>query len=145
MVAAKGNALYVGMRAEKPRPPVEGPNPILSLTRIELDGTITWSHTYQAGDADIGGMVVEHDGSLLVTGRFAQTIDFGGHVLTSHAPEVGDRWAPDIFVTRLDPSGNTVWAKRSVRIVETPAKESGLPTAAISVSPRSSFRFASHV
>lgn len=113
LVADQGHALYAAIRAPTPRQPsglFDDPHPILGVARVECDGTVSWTKTYQASNADVHGMVVDRDGTLLLAGGFGQALDFGGQPLQSYAPQTGDRWVPDVFVARLDRSGNRIWS-----------------------------------
>lgn len=56
---------------------------------------------------DIGcGVTVDHLGNTYVTGYFFHRGSFGGTWLTSHGLH-------DIFIAKLDPSGNFLWAKNA--------------------------------
>lgn len=69
-------------------------------------GAHLWSKRF--GDAKFQvpeSMVVDGGGNLTIAGYFSGTVDFGGGVLSSAG---GD----DVFVVRLDPSGNHVWSQR---------------------------------
>jgi hypothetical protein len=65
-----------------------------------------WSRSYGSPGGDAGGSVsATSDGGALVTGYVFGTVDFGGGPLTSAGLE-------DIFVLKLDSSGNHVWSRR---------------------------------
>ncbi len=51
------------------------------------------------------GLAVDTTGAPVVTGTFAQTIDFGRGTLTSAGSN-------DIYVAKIDSNGNTVWSRR---------------------------------
>lgn len=64
-----------------------------------------WSERY--GDRALDRMVrlgVDDAGDIVMTGRFAGTIDIDGNALVSGAGQ-------NVFAARLDPDGNAIWAK----------------------------------
>ncbi|MBI4705509.1 MAG: hypothetical protein HY744_30820 [Deltaproteobacteria bacterium] len=76
------------------------------VAKLDNAGGHLWSKSF--GDASgQGGWAIAADGSgnVLVTGGFAGAVDFGGGPLTSAG-------GGDIFVAKLDPSGNPVWQPR---------------------------------
>jgi hypothetical protein len=73
-----------------------------------VDGHHLWSKNYGDGaQQESEAIAVAPDGSVLVTGGIQGTVDFG----SSFKPS-GNTIADDIFVLKLDPNGNTLWAKR---------------------------------
>jgi hypothetical protein len=69
-------------------------------------GAHVWSKSFGAAQEQYArSVVVDHTGNVFVTGYFYNTIDFGGGALTSAG-------SSDIFVAKLDPSGNHIWSKR---------------------------------
>ena len=77
------------------------------VVKLDPAGNTLWSKRF--GDAAIyqEGLDVAADalGNVFVTGYFEGTMTFGATVLTSAG-------GTDIFLAKLDPSGNPVWAKR---------------------------------
>jgi hypothetical protein len=70
------------------------------------NGALTWAQVRGGGTAVGLGLDVAPDGSLVTTGYFSQTIDFGGGALVS----AGDF---DVFVAKLDQvDGSHVWSDR---------------------------------
>ncbi len=91
-----------------------GGNPITSaggydvfVVKLDPSGTTLWAKRF--GDANIYqealDVAVDNIGNVYVTGYFEGTIPFGATVLTSAG-------ATDAFLAKLDPNGNTLWAKR---------------------------------
>lgn len=75
------------------------------ITKLGPGGNVLWSKQY--GDAQsqaIFGATVDTTGSTYVTGRFQGSLDLGGGALSSMG---GD----DIFVAKIDDTGNNVWRK----------------------------------
>jgi hypothetical protein len=80
----------------------------LFVAKYTGDGfTHVWSKRYGGtGNQTPNGMVVDHAGNIYLTGCLAGTLDFGNGPLTSF----DDRC--DIFVAKLSPGGDAIWAKR---------------------------------
>jgi hypothetical protein len=89
---------------------------VLAVCLISSVGTIftasaqipqhIWSHRF--GDASFQSgwsVAVDGSGSVIVTGSFVGTVDFGGGPLASAGSE-------DIFVAKFDAGGNHVWSQR---------------------------------
>ena len=78
----------------------------------KLDPSGNWLWAARAGGIhpDSGyGTALEDSGVVYVTGLFMGTATFGSHTLTASADDTNT----DIFVARLDPSGNWLWAARA--------------------------------
>ncbi|MGC9362901.1 MAG: SBBP repeat-containing protein, partial [Candidatus Syntrophosphaera sp.] len=72
----------------------------------KLDGDGNWLWAKKAGGTayDYGqGIVLDGSGNVFVTGYFRDVADFGDISLTSNGYD-------DIFVAKLDPDGNWIWA-----------------------------------
>jgi hypothetical protein len=77
----------------------------LSTGEVVSDGR-DWIRTFGGPGIDgAHGLAFASDGSLLVTGRFVGTVDFGGGPLASAG-------SSDIFLARYGADGAFVWAKR---------------------------------
>jgi hypothetical protein len=76
------------------------------VAKFDSSGAHVWSKGF-GGAGDQTGRSVDTDsaGNVVVTGAFAQTIDFGGGALSSAG-------ASDACVAKLDSAGNHVWSKR---------------------------------
>jgi hypothetical protein len=68
-------------------------------------GAVWFSRYGDAADQSLSGVALDSLGSVLVTGAFMGTIDFGDGPLTS----AGNT---DIVVAKMDPNGAHVWSKR---------------------------------
>lgn len=76
------------------------------LAKLDADGNPLWGKRF--GDErgqQAGGVAVDGTGDVLLTGSFAGTIDVGGALLTSSGGK-------DVFLAKLDSSGNRLWSKR---------------------------------
>lgn len=76
------------------------------VAKLDATGNHAWSRRF--GDPDLQllqAVAIDGSGNIIIAGGFNGTIDFGGVALVS----AGER---DIFVAKLDPSGNHIWSKR---------------------------------
>jgi len=71
-----------------------------SLAKYDKDGDLLWRRPGAVGRS----VVTDDAGSVLVTGGFSGTREFGSTTLTSKGLQ-------DIFVARYDPNGDVVWAR----------------------------------
>jgi len=77
------------------------------IVKLDASGNHLWSK--QFGDFSFqspNSIAVDSSDNVLVTGLFYSTIDFGCGPMTSAG-------GADLFLTKLDPSGNCVWSKRA--------------------------------
>jgi hypothetical protein len=90
-----------------------GGNPLASsgvndvyVVKLDKDGNHLWSARYgNASDQTAAGIAVDLAGDVALTGSIAGAIDFGGGALTSAG-------STDVFVAKLDPTGNHLWSKK---------------------------------
>ena len=78
------------------------------VVKLDAAGQLAWARSMGGADNDgyfSGGIAVDGSGGIYVTGSFMQTATFGSQTLTSAGDE-------DVFVAKLDASGNFVWAVR---------------------------------
>jgi hypothetical protein len=76
------------------------------VAKLDASGNHVWSKRFGDANNQQGtGVAVDSAGDVVVIGTFSGSIDFGDGPLTSAG---GD----DIFVAKLDASGNHVWSKR---------------------------------
>lgn len=76
------------------------------LAKLDGDGHHLWSQRFGGTDRDQSSAVtVDRAGDVLVSGEFEGGIDFGG----VHLDSAG---GTDVFLAKLDGSGNHVWSKR---------------------------------
>lgn len=82
------------------------------VARVDAAGMVSWIRSIgddpsgQQDDQYATDVAAMDDGTLFVTGYLAGTVDFGNKLISGP----GDT---DLFVMRLDPSGQTVWALRA--------------------------------
>ncbi len=74
------------------------------VAKIDASGNILWAKSFGGNNQDIGWAIDTDDqGFVYVTGSFYDTAYFGNHRLISKSN--------DIFVLKLDASGNVIWVK----------------------------------
>lgn len=82
------------------------------ITKMDLSGNLIWAKRVGGTQGDyIFGNAVDGTGNVYLTGSFAGTVDFdpGPGVFNLTAP---GGFIDDIFILKLDPDGNFLWAKR---------------------------------
>jgi hypothetical protein len=78
------------------------------VSKLDSSGNFVWAKSFGAGsDDDATGVAVDAAGNVYTTGTFRSTVDFDPGAGTSNLTAV----QPDVFVSKLDSSGNFVWAK----------------------------------
>jgi hypothetical protein len=77
------------------------------ISKLDANGNYLWAKR-AGGMLDDDGQAIDVDavGNSYVTGRFSMSADFGTITLASGG-------AADIFVCKLDPDGNYLWAKKA--------------------------------
>jgi hypothetical protein len=79
------------------------------LTKINSDGTYSWTKTMGGTDPDYGySVAVDGSGNIYVTGYFSGTADFDPGVATDNHTAAGDE---DIYLTRINSDGSYGWTK----------------------------------
>ena len=81
----------------------------LFVAKIQTDGSWAWATQSATGGSDYveaNGVSTLADGSAMVTGTFTGSATFGSTTLTSAGPS-------DVFVAKIDASGQWVWASRA--------------------------------
>jgi uncharacterized delta-60 repeat protein/gliding motility-associated-like protein len=81
------------------------------VTKISSAGALVWAKQASGfGFENASGVVIDPSGNVLVTGNFQVTVDFDpGPGVYNMAPGGG---SSNIFVLKLDPSGNFIWANQ---------------------------------
>ncbi|HQF67439.1 MAG TPA: SBBP repeat-containing protein [Candidatus Cloacimonadota bacterium] len=73
------------------------------IAKLDPDGNWLWAvMTGGIGDDETAAIAIDGEGKAWVTGSFAGTATFGNHTLTANNNS--------IFVAKLDPDGNWLWA-----------------------------------
>lgn len=78
------------------------------VLRLDDAGTYQWGRVLGGPQDDIAtDVVVDADGDTVVTGLFFGEMDVGNGSLLTGSPTL-----PNLFVVKLDPSGDVLWARR---------------------------------
>jgi hypothetical protein len=84
-------------------------NEDIFIAKLDINGNWLWAKQAGGTSYDIGyGIAVDDNGNSYVTGYFSSIATFGNTTLTSSSSEYAD-----IFVAKLDSSGNWLWAKKA--------------------------------
>jgi len=76
------------------------------IVKLDAAGSHDWSQGFGDESVQFGqDLTVDGSGNVTVTGRFQDTVDFGGGPLTSAGSD-------DIFVARFDAAGIHLWSER---------------------------------
>ena len=79
------------------------------VSKLDAAGNLIWAKGVGGGNNDAGNSIaVDATGNVYTTGYFAETTDFDPNAGFSNLSAAGDT---DIFVCKLDATGNLVWAK----------------------------------
>ena len=79
------------------------------ILKLDSFGNYLWAKSIGGIDGyDNATMAVDSNGNALITGNFSGTVDFDPSQATSNMVSSGNK---DIFILKLDSSGNYLWAK----------------------------------
>ncbi|MDV6029538.1 MAG: hypothetical protein F9B45_05410 [Phycisphaera sp. RhM] len=79
------------------------------VSKLDAAGNFVWARAFGGSINDRGyGLALAGDGSVFTTGSFYGTADFDPGPGTSNLTSAG---SSDVFVSKLDASGNFVWAR----------------------------------
>ena len=77
--------------------------------KLDASGNFIWAKAFGGSSYDIGESInVDASGNIYTTGSFEGTVDFDPGAGTANLTSVG---VNDVFVQKLDASGNFIWAK----------------------------------
>lgn len=77
------------------------------IAKYSSTGSLIWQKTFGGSYSDKAiDLAIGTDQNILVTGQFFGTVSFGSITLTSSAN------SKDIFIVKLDPAGNVLWARK---------------------------------
>ncbi|MBI3136250.1 MAG: SBBP repeat-containing protein [Bacteroidetes bacterium] len=80
------------------------------VCKLDASGNLAWAKQMGGGTNDIGNaLTLDLSGNVYTTGHFSTTADFDPGVGTSNLNGFG---AGDVFISKLDASGNFSWAKQ---------------------------------
>jgi hypothetical protein len=79
------------------------------VQKMDASGNLLWAKSFGGTSNDYGQSIsVDALGNVYTTGAFRETVDFDPGAGTSNLTSAG---GPDIFVQKMDASGNLLWAK----------------------------------
>jgi hypothetical protein len=78
------------------------------VLKLYPTGNFVWAKSFGGTSSDFGYSTVDSSGNVYTTGYFAGTVDFDPGTETSTLTSAG---SVDVFVSKLNSSGNFVWAK----------------------------------
>jgi Secretion system C-terminal sorting domain/Beta-propeller repeat len=79
------------------------------ITKLDASGNYLWAKGMGGTGADFGyGITTDASGNIYATGSFSSAADFDPSASTANLTSVGNT---DIFIAKLDASGNYLWAK----------------------------------
>ena len=79
------------------------------VSKLDATGNLVWAKGMGGTATDIGnGIAVDATGSVYTTGYFQGTADFDPNAAVLNLTSAGSL---DVFVSKLDASGNLIWAK----------------------------------
>nr|WP_242033465.1 SBBP repeat-containing protein [Phormidium sp. FACHB-592] len=79
------------------------------LSKLDSAGSFIQAQQFNGGAVDSKSNFVDGTGNLYIVGSFSGTIDFDPGIRAVTLTSVG---SDDVFISKLDASGNFVWAKR---------------------------------
>jgi len=80
------------------------------ISQLDLSGNLIWAKRIGGSGVDNGNSIaIDSTGNVYTTGFFSGTADFDPGAVTFNLTTAGQT---DAFVSKLDPSGNLLWAKR---------------------------------
>lgn len=81
------------------------------VLKLDVNGDLAWARKMGSSDFDFGrSIAVSAAGNVITTGSFQGTVDFDPGAGTSTLTSTSG--GNDIFISKLDASGNFVWARR---------------------------------
>jgi hypothetical protein len=80
------------------------------IQKLDAAGNFVWTKSVGAAASDVGyGITIDGSGNIYIAGHFESTVDFNPGPGTFNLTSAG---IDDIFILKLDASGNFVWANR---------------------------------
>ncbi len=84
-------------------------SPTIFISKLDADGDFVWAKTIGETGYGFGySLALDGAGNVFTTGYFGDTPDFDPGAGTFNLTSVGNY---DIYISKLDPDGNFVWAK----------------------------------
>lgn len=85
---------------------------IIVQKKGKAQSTFNWAASWGSSSSDYGNSItVDAAGNVYTTGYFSGTVDFDPGPGTNYLTAKGDGTTTDIFISKLDASGNLIWVK----------------------------------
>jgi predicted transcriptional regulator len=78
------------------------------ISKLDSSGNYVWAKSFGSTNTELGYGAVDSSGNVYTTGYFKNTVDFDPGSGTTNLTSNGGQ---DVFVSKLDSSGDLVWAK----------------------------------
>lgn len=78
------------------------------IAKFDANGIFNWAISFggRGRENSAGGIAIDHEGNVVVSGNFEDTVDFDpGPAQAIHISKGND----DMFLAKYDPSGNLIW------------------------------------
>lgn len=86
-----------------------GWNTDIFVLKLDSSGNFLWAKSFGGGPEERGtSITVDTTGNVYITGSFKGTVDFDPGAATNNLTATG---TADVFILKLDTSGNFIWAK----------------------------------
>lgn len=80
------------------------------VQKMDPSGNFLWAKSFGGPNDDYGNSIaLDGSGNVYITGYFAGTVDFDPGTGISNLTSAGGSY--DVFIQKLDPNGNFIWAK----------------------------------
>ncbi len=80
------------------------------VSKLDASGNFVWAKSMGGSSNEEGTSIVSNSaGQSVITGQFLATVDFNPGTGTTNLTSIGDK---DIFILKLDGSGNMAWVKQ---------------------------------
>jgi hypothetical protein len=79
------------------------------ILKLNSDGNFLWvKHLSGTNSEAAASIAIDREGNVITSGNFAGTVDFDPGSSVANLSSIGD---DDVFISKLDSSGNYIWAK----------------------------------
>lgn len=92
------------------------------ISKLDANGNFVWARSLYGNENSAFSIDIDNNGNIIVAGQFQGTVDFDPSPAT-FIVNANSAAAPDIYILKLDATGNFVWAKNmGGGTVSTPVK-----------------------
>jgi hypothetical protein len=82
------------------------------VSKLDVSGNFVWAKRIGSANEDLAqAMTIDTTGNLYITGTFVGTVDFDPNAGTFNLTSVGGVSGLDMYVLKLNSSGNFIWTK----------------------------------